>query len=66
MKYEIDIEIKDDGTVEFGVKGARGRKCKEITKALEEALGEVTAVEHTAEYYQEGEALEEDRIEVDR
>ncbi|MBL6974411.1 MAG: DUF2997 domain-containing protein [Deltaproteobacteria bacterium] len=67
MKYEIDIEIREDGTVGFGVKGARGRRCKEITKALEEALGEVRTVEHTAEYYQEEEEVrEEDRVEVDR
>ena len=66
MKYEIDIEIRDDGTVGFGVKGAKGRKCKEITKALEDALGEVAEVEHTAEYYQEAEVEEKERIEVDK
>lgn len=66
MKYEIDIEIRDDGTVGFGVKGARGKKCKEITKALEEALGEAMDVQHTSEYYQEEEVEGKEQIEVDR
>ncbi|NOZ02429.1 MAG: DUF2997 domain-containing protein [Deltaproteobacteria bacterium] len=66
MKYEIDIEIKDDGTVSFGVKGVKGRKCRDLTRELEEALGEVAAVEHTTEYYEAEEVQEKERVEVDR
>lgn len=65
MKYEIDIEIRPDGTVGFGVKGAKGRKCKEITKFLEEALGEVQDVEYTSEYYEE-EVQEVEKVKVER
>lgn len=50
--HEIDIEIKPDGTFSFGVKGVKGKKCKELTKFLEE-LGETINSETTSEYYQE-------------
>ena len=52
MGHEIDIEIKPDGTFSFGVKGVKGRSCKEVTKFLEE-LGGLVASDNTAEYYQE-------------
>lgn len=65
MKYEIDIEIRPDGTVGFGVKGLKGKKCKEITKFLEEALGDVSHVEHTPEYY-EAEVQEKEEVRVGR
>lgn len=52
MGHQIDIEIRPDGTFTFGVKGVKGRSCKEVTKFLEE-LGAMVAQENTAEYYQE-------------
>jgi len=52
MGHEIDIEIKPDGTFSFGVKGVKGKKCKDITKFLED-LGKTLAVENTSEFYQE-------------
>ncbi|MBP7124913.1 DUF2997 domain-containing protein [Myxococcota bacterium] len=52
MGHQIDIEIRPDGTFSFGVKGVKGRSCKEVTKFLEE-LGALVAQEHTGEYYQE-------------
>lgn len=52
MGHEIDIEIKPDGTFSFGVKGVKGRSCKEVTKFLEE-LGGLVNQETTSEYYQE-------------
>jgi hypothetical protein len=61
MAHEIDIEIKPDGTVTFAVKGVKGKKCKEITKAIEEALGEVKEVVKTSEYYEE-EVIETTRV----
>jgi hypothetical protein len=61
MAHEIDIEIKPDGTVTFAVKGVKGKKCKEITKAIEEALGEVREVVKTSEYYEE-EVIETTRV----
>ncbi|HOU53043.1 MAG TPA: DUF2997 domain-containing protein [Myxococcota bacterium] len=52
MGHQIDIEIRPDGTFTFGVKGVKGRSCKEVTKFLEE-LGALVAQENTGEYYQE-------------
>ena len=52
MGHQIDIDIKPDGTFSFGVKGVKGKKCKDITKFLEE-LGETLAQEATSEFYQE-------------
>lgn len=51
-KHEIEIDIDDAGNVSFQVKGVKGKKCLEITKALEEALGIVVKQEKTAEFYQ--------------
>jgi hypothetical protein len=51
-KHEIEIDIDDNGNVTFQVKGAKGKKCLEITKDLEEALGIVKSREKTAEFYQ--------------
>jgi|GEM_PF-708120 len=52
-KTELDIAFNDDGTVSLKVKGARGRKCMELTKFLEDELGVVKERRHTPEYYQE-------------
>ncbi len=52
-KLEIDFTIDDDGNVSFEVKGVKGKKCLEITKEIEEALGVVVNREHTGEYYQQ-------------
>ncbi len=51
-KHEIDITIDDDGNVSFEVKGVKGKKCLEITKELEEALGIVKDRRKTGEYYE--------------
>lgn len=52
MGHEIDIEIKPDGSFSFGVKGVKGKKCKDITKFLEE-LGATLTSENTSEFYQD-------------
>jgi hypothetical protein len=36
---EIEVTIGKDGQVQIQVRGVKGRKCLEITKELEEALG---------------------------
>ena len=51
-KHEIQIDIDDNGNVSFLVKGVKGKKCLEITKDLENALGIVRKQEKTAEFYQ--------------
>ena len=52
-KKDIEIEIMPDGTVSLAVKGAKGKECLDLTKFLEEALGEVTERTHTSEYYEQ-------------
>ncbi|MBM4387781.1 MAG: DUF2997 domain-containing protein [Deltaproteobacteria bacterium] len=61
---EIDIQISPDGKVTFGVKGVKGKKCKELTKFLEEELGEVLNTQLTSEYYQEETVVRKDQIEI--
>ena len=39
VKQEIEFTINPDGSVGIAVKGAKGKKCTEITKEIEEALG---------------------------
>jgi len=64
MGHEIDIDIRPDGTFSFGVKGVKGRKCKDLTKFLEE-LGETVASETTSEYYQVEEvASDEEHVRI--
>jgi len=53
MAAEITIEIDKSGKVNVSVEGAKGAKCVDITRFLEEALGEVAAREFTAEYFEE-------------
>lgn len=36
---EVELTIHPNGQVEVSVRGVRGMACLEITKALEEALG---------------------------
>ena len=63
---DIEVDIRPDGTFTFHVRGVKGRKCKDLTKFLEE-LGEVTASENTSEYY-EGDVVEtaEEHARVER
>ena len=53
MKRELIIQIAPDGTVSLEVKGVAGPECLEVSKFLEEALGQVVERERTSEFYQE-------------
>jgi hypothetical protein len=60
---EIDIFIKPDGTVKFEVRGVKGKKCLDITKSVEEALGgSVTTRVHTDAFYDEDQDNSQDDI----
>lgn len=48
---ELEIVITPQGKIEIEVKGVQGPGCKELTRALEDALGEVDARELKPEYY---------------
>lgn len=48
---EIKISIKPDGEVQVTVKGVQGVQCLNLTKILEQSLGDVISREKTPEYY---------------
>lgn len=50
---EFEIKITPDGEVTIDVHGAKGKNCIELSKFLEEALGDVTDREFKSEYYQD-------------
>ena len=52
-KKTLKFTIRQDGTVMEEVIGAVGNECQDITKSIEEKLGNVTYVETKPEYYQQ-------------
>lgn len=52
-KEELEITIDRNGQVSIKVAGAKGGKCLDITKPIEEALGEVKVREMSPEYYEQ-------------
>ncbi|WP_371376162.1 DUF2997 domain-containing protein [Sporomusa aerivorans] len=52
-KEELEITIDAKGQVSIKVAGAKGGKCLDITKPIEEALGEVKVREMMPEYYEQ-------------
>ena len=51
-KQTLKFTIRQDGYVTEEVIGAIGNQCQEITKSIEEKLGEVSYIETKPEYYQ--------------
>ena len=51
-RQTIKFNIRQDGTVSEEVSGVVGNQCQEITKSIEERLGNVSYVEVKPEYYQ--------------
>ena len=47
----IKFTIRQDGTVLEEVTGAIGNECQDITKSIEDKLGNVIAVTRKPEYY---------------
>ena len=54
-KTEIEFTINEDGSVEIQPKGVKGKKCTDLTKEIEEALGIVKNVTYSQEYYEQEE-----------
>ena len=48
----VTFVIAQDGTVTEKVEGVKGTVCEDITRVLEDRLGNVLIREHTPEYYQ--------------
>lgn len=59
-KEELEISISETGEVTLNVIGAKGKKCIDMTKDLEEALGVVKYFEKKSEFYQQEEEIESD------
>jgi hypothetical protein len=62
MSPEIEIVVSKDGTVTVEAKGAVGAGCLDLTRAIEQALGEVESRECKVEFYEsvaEGEQLQQ-------
>tara|TARA_B100000287_G_scaffold166500_1_gene157059 strand:+ start:5318 stop:5533 length:216 start_codon:yes stop_codon:yes gene_type:complete len=49
----VKFTIKQDGTVIEEVLNAEGNKCVELTKTIEERLGDVVNRDYKSEYYQQ-------------
>ncbi len=49
---KLKFTIRQDGLVSEEVIGVVGNACQDLTKSIEEKLGEVTYVETKPEYYQ--------------
>jgi len=49
----LKFTIRQDGLVSEEVLGVVGDACQDLTKSIEEKLGEVTYVETKPEYYQQ-------------
>lgn len=47
---KVIIEIAQDGTATVEVEGATGPACKDLTRAIEQALGDTTSVTRKREY----------------
>ena len=60
QKQTLKFTIRQDGLVTEEVFGAVGNECQDITKSIEEKLGNVTYVETKPEYYQNNVTLQHD------
>ena len=52
QKQTLKFTIRQDGYVTEEFIGVIGNQCQEITKSIEEKLGEVSYIETKPEYYQ--------------
>ena len=59
-QQKLKFSIRQDGTVSEEVFGAVGNECENITRSIEEKLGNVTYVETKPEYYQNNVTLQHD------
>jgi len=55
LEPTIEVAISPAGEVAVTVAGCAGPSCAEVTKAIEQALGRVTADRKTPEYYRQQE-----------
>lgn len=58
---EITIRIGKDGKVNLNVEGVKGTGCKDLTKAMEKALGSVEKTSSTSEMYEQQATVENEQ-----
>ena len=63
-QHTLKFTIRQDGLVTEEVFGAVGNECQDITKSIEEKLGNVTYVETKPEYYQNNVTLQHNQNET--
>lgn len=61
MDPVIEIVVSPSGETTVKVSGCAGPSCADLTKAIEQALGRVTADSKTPEYYHRQEVKREQR-----
>lgn len=52
MAETIKVVISKTGEIEYEVSGVKGKKCKDLTKAIDEISGKIISTEVTGEYCQ--------------
>jgi hypothetical protein len=52
-KHDLNITISETGEIEIKVEGINGPKCIELTKDLENELGQIISREKTSSYYKQ-------------
>ena len=62
-QQKLKFSIRQDGTVSEEVFGAVGNECENITRSIEEKLGNVNYVETKPEYYQNNVTLQHNQNE---
>lgn len=55
-KQELEISISAEGEVSINVIGAKGKRCLDLTKDFEEAIGIVTKRETKPSFYESEDA----------
>jgi len=59
---ELEIIIGENGETRIRVRGVRGPECKEVTRELEEQLGDLQEQQFTGEYYETCREKERERL----
>lgn len=52
MAEKIKVKISKTGEIEYEVEGVKGKKCKDLTKAIDAISGKIISSEVTGEYCQ--------------
>ena len=50
---KIDVIIKKDGSIEYTVKGVKGKSCKDLTKFIDKLSDAVKETKNTSEFYEQ-------------